>query len=104
MALRFPQGTWLGVPVQAVHMDEDLYNEPYEYNPFRFANMRLGNDKLAGEEKIDAIDISDTFLRWIYGRYAWSVLSSAELVQQRCRLPFITYSGKDTNRILLTDR
>ena len=35
-----PQGTWLGVPVQAVHMDEGLYENPYEYNPFRFANMR----------------------------------------------------------------
>lgn len=62
-----PQGTWLGVPVQAVHMDGDLYDSPYEYNPFRFAKMRSEN------RKVDATDISDTFLGWSYGRYAWSV-------------------------------
>lgn len=63
-----PQGTWLGVPVQAVHMDGSLYDEPYEYNPVRFAKMRS-----AGYEKVDATDTSDTFLGWSYGRYAWSV-------------------------------
>ena len=63
-----PQGTWLGVPVQAVHMDGDLYDEPYEYNPFRFAKMRSG-----GYDKVNATDISDTFLGWSFGRYAWSV-------------------------------
>lgn len=65
---RVPQGTWLGVPVQAVHTGEDLSNEPYEYNPFRFAKIRS-----ASYEKVDATDISDTLLGWSYGRYAWSV-------------------------------
>ena len=67
-----PQGTWLGVPVQAVHMDGDLYDEPYEYRPFRFAKMRSENN-VAGHDKADATDISDTFLAWSYGRYAWLV-------------------------------
>lgn len=67
-----PKGTWLGVPVQPVHMDGDLYDKPYEYNPFRFAKMR-SEDIVPSHEKLDATDISDTFLGWGYGRYAWLV-------------------------------
>lgn len=70
--VHIPQGTWLGVPVQAVHMDGDLYDKPYEYNPFRFAKMRSENNAQS-QEKVDATDIGDTFLGWSYGRYAWSV-------------------------------
>ena len=67
-----PQRTWLGVAVQALHMDGDLYEKPYEYNPFRFAKMR-SESIIPSHEKVDATDISDTFLGWGYGRYAWLV-------------------------------
>lgn len=64
-----PQGTWLGVPVEAVHMDERFYERPDEYEPFRFARMReMG--ALDGH-KGDATEVSDKFLAWSYGRYAW---------------------------------
>ena len=53
-------------------MDGDLYDKPYEYNPFRFAKMRSENNAQS-QEKVDATDIGDTFLGWSYGRYAWSV-------------------------------
>ncbi|KAF6232554.1 hypothetical protein HO173_009222 [Letharia columbiana] len=78
-----PQGTWLGVPVQAVHMDGDLYDKPYEYNPFRFAVMR-SESNVPSHEKVDATDISDTFLGWSYGRYAcpgrWFAVQNLKLM------------------------
>ncbi|CAF9931029.1 MAG: hypothetical protein ALECFALPRED_004781 [Alectoria fallacina] len=78
-----PRGTWLGVPVQAVHMDGDLYDKPYEYHPFRFAKMRL-EKSVPGHDKADATDISDTFLAWSYGRYAcpgrWFAVQNLKLM------------------------
>ncbi|KAL9134254.1 MAG: hypothetical protein Q9175_004568 [Cornicularia normoerica] len=78
-----PRGTWLGVPVQAVHMDGDLYDKPYEYKPFRFTKMRSEN-YAQSQEKVDATDIGDTFLGWSYGRYAcpgrWFAVQNLKLM------------------------
>jgi cytochrome P450 len=63
------RGTWLGVPVEAVHMDERFYDKPLEYDPFRFVRIRSGG--LESQEKVDATEITDRFLGWSYGRYAW---------------------------------
>lgn len=65
-----PKGTWLGVPVEAVHMDERFYDGPDEYDPFRFARMREKEGAVEGN-KIDATGVSDRFLPWSYGRYVW---------------------------------
>ena len=62
---RVARGTWIGAPVQAVHMDDRFYNRPDEYDHFRFARM---------DDRVDATQSSDTFLRWGHGRSAWLVL------------------------------
>ena len=62
---RVARGTWVGAPVQAVHMDDRFYNSPDQYDPFRFARM---------DDRVDATQISDTFMRWGHGRSAWLVL------------------------------
>ena len=61
------RGTWIGAPVQAVHMDDRFYDRPDHYDPFRFARMTSENNGL------DATQTSETFLRWGHGRSAWSV-------------------------------
>lgn len=63
------RGTWVGVPVEAVHMDERFYDNPFQYDPFRF--MRIRSETVKSQEKVDATEITDTFLGWSYGRYAW---------------------------------
>lgn len=60
------KGTWIGVPAQAVHLDERFYDNPLSYDPFRFAREQ---EKL-GKEKADATQPSDTFLGFSYGRHA----------------------------------
>jgi len=50
-------------------MDKRFYDEPFEYDPFRFVRMR--SKSAEGQQKLDATEISDTFLGWSYGRYAW---------------------------------
>jgi len=78
-----PRGTWVGVPVQAVHMDDRSYSKPDSYDPFRFARMRtkptsLGqkHDSFAGtsdiyQTNIEATQPSYRYLAYSYGRYAW---------------------------------
>ena len=63
------RGTWLGIPVQALQMDDRFYERPEEYDPFRFV-------KTTGDtERLEATRISDTFLSFSYGRTAWLVKS-----------------------------
>lgn len=64
---KVPRGTWIGMPVEALQMDDRFYERPEEYDPFRFV-------KTVGDtERIEASRISDTFLAFSYGRSAWSV-------------------------------
>lgn len=60
------KGTWIGVPAQAVHMDERFYNNPTSYDPFRFAREQ----ERSGRDKADATQPTDTFLGFSYGRHA----------------------------------
>ena len=64
-----PRGTWVGVPLQAVHMDERFYAKPEMFDPFRFARMRT--DPASEGERLDATQTSDKFLAFSYGRHAW---------------------------------
>lgn len=58
----FARGTWSGVPVQALQVDDRFYERPEEYDPFRFA-------KTVGDtERLEATRISDIFLSFSYGR------------------------------------
>lgn len=73
---KVPQGTWIGVPIQAVQMDDRFYSKPDGYDPFRFARMKeFGGDP----GNIDAAHTSDTYLFFSHSRSAWSVFCSNAL-------------------------
>ncbi|GAW27296.1 putative ent-kaurene oxidase [Rosellinia necatrix] len=40
-----PHGTLLALPVERIHMDQDRYQNPYEFNPFRFVSFSSQDDK-----------------------------------------------------------
>ena len=66
---RIPQGTWIAVPFQPIHMDERFYPNADEFDPFRFARIRAEGDRL------DSTQTSETYLAFSYGRHSWSVIS-----------------------------
>lgn len=74
-----PEGTWLGVPVQAMQQDDKLYPHAHRYDPLRFARMRIHDTKSDAAEGnsdgrqgfLDAAQPSDKYLSFSYGRSAW---------------------------------
>lgn len=69
---RVEKGSWIGVPAQAIHMDERFYERPEVYDPWRFAREWEGRGGGGvGRERYDATQPTDTFLGFSYGRHAW---------------------------------
>jgi cytochrome P450 len=68
-----PQGTWLGVPLQAMQLDERLDANARTYDPLRFARLRAtACDGDSGNKSLlDAAQPSDQYLSFSYGRSAW---------------------------------
>ena len=67
-----PQGTWIGVPVVGVHSDENLYPNAASYEPFRFCNRKPGENEGAGQmTSTGVVNVTDTFLPFGAGKYAW---------------------------------
>ncbi|KAI0190570.1 cytochrome P450 [Astrocystis sublimbata] len=62
-----PQGTWLGVPVEAIHRDETIYPSARAFDPLRFARMRVEGEP---NKSLDASEPSDTYMFFSYGRSA----------------------------------
>lgn len=60
--IRMPKGSWVGLPVLAIHRDERFYPNSEVYMPFRFADH-------AGE--LAAGKPSTTYLGFGYGKHAW---------------------------------
>ena len=71
-----PQGTWLGVPVQAIQRDHELYSNPHEYDPLRFARLKTiaeeeSKDDPSAGRNLDAAQPSDKYISFSYGRSSW---------------------------------
>lgn len=71
-----PQGTWLGVPVQAMQKDNELYSNPHEFDPLRFARLETiaqaeSQDDLSARKNLDAAQPSDKYMSFSYGRSSW---------------------------------
>ncbi|KAL2038268.1 hypothetical protein N7G274_008917 [Stereocaulon virgatum] len=73
-----PQGTWIAVPFQPIHMDERFYSNADEFDPVRFARMRAEGDRL------DSTHTSETCLAFSYGRHScpgrWLVSQTLKLL------------------------
>ncbi|KAH8164723.1 hypothetical protein CIB48_g3529 [Xylaria polymorpha] len=60
-----PQGTWIGVPVEAIHRDETIYPDARGFDALRFARMRVEGEP---NKSLDAAEPSDTYMFFSYGR------------------------------------
>ena len=63
---RIPQGTTVGVNLTQAHHDPETYENPEQFDGFRFAKMRLQQDS----KKYDIVTTSPQFLPFGHGRHA----------------------------------
>lgn len=42
--VRLPKGTMLGVPIESIHYDEDIYPDAHRFDPFRFVAPQSQHD------------------------------------------------------------
>ena len=65
-----PPGAKVGVPVLAMHRDEDFYTAAGTFVPFRFAEgVKAAEGDVSGH--VELINSSETFLAFGHGRHAW---------------------------------
>ena len=67
------KGMWLALPVQAVQTGGHFYDKPKEYDPLRFARLRM-EEAVGPKLGPESTDVTDDFFGWSYGRHAWSVV------------------------------
>lgn len=79
-----PKGTWLGVPVVGVHSDESIYPNASTYQPFRFCSHDPNDkpDGICGTARVTStgiVNVTDSFLAFGAGKFAWSVYLSSQI-------------------------
>jgi cytochrome P450 len=75
-----PKGSLLGVPVVGIHSDENIYPNAAKYEPFRFCNRKPGEEPDGKDAAISVtstadVNITDIFLSYGAGKFAWYVYS-----------------------------
>jgi cytochrome P450 len=65
-----PAGTWVAIPSSAIHLDEEIYSNPKQFDGFRFAKRRHMNDNVPATGHL-AVSTSHEHLAFGLGRYAW---------------------------------
>ena len=66
-----PHGTIVAVPTWGVHRDGQIYDQPEQYRPFRFSDLRsLGPDDAAKDAKLSAPSTSPEYGPWGLGKHA----------------------------------
>ena len=66
--LKLPQGETIVVPIIGIHMDEKFYDNPFEFDGFRFSKMREQKGESA---KHHSVNTSTEFLTFGHGVHAW---------------------------------
>jgi hypothetical protein len=66
-----PYGAKVGVTAYAIHHDESVYRNAYEYDAFRFCDERKKGDKDCSTHSL--VTSSDQFMAFSHGRHAWYV-------------------------------
>ena len=69
-----PKGTYLAAIAGPVNVDEDIYEDPLTFKPFRFAEAREGADGARESIKNQIITTSPQHLLFGHGKHAWWVL------------------------------
>lgn len=70
------KGTWLGVPTVGPQLDEAIYPNSRTYQPFRFCNRQPGEIKEGPITTNSISNITETFLPFGLGKWAWYVNNS----------------------------
>lgn len=65
-----PAGTLITAPSSAIHMDEDIYSNPEQFDGFRFSNAR-DMDEDVTTTRYSAFNASPEHLVFGLGRHAW---------------------------------
>jgi len=63
-----PKGTSLSVPMRAIHTDDTIYDNPHDFKPFRFAEMREESEK--GWGQFGMVSTSVDWLPFGHGKHA----------------------------------
>ena len=69
-----PKGTHVAAIAGPVNMDEEIYEDPLTFKPFRFAEAREGANDTREAVKNQMITTSLENLFFGHGKHAWSVL------------------------------
>lgn len=96
--IHLPQGSWLGVALVGITMDERFYSDPHRYDPFRFSRARTelalrGQDSNSVSSNAvgkipDAAYLStsaETLATFGYGKHSWCVIPGLAIA----RFPFL---------------
>ena len=65
-----PTDTLITIPLRAAHVDESIYENPNEFDGFRFAKLRKSEEDTTGG-RYQAVAASTESLTWGLGRHAW---------------------------------
>ena len=68
-----PKGTHVAAVAHPVHQDEDFYEDPLSFKPFRFVEAREGVNDAKDAIKNQLATTSLQYLLFGHGKHAWSV-------------------------------
>ena len=66
-----PKGTMLAATIAPVNMDEEIYEDPLTFKPFRFAEARKEADDARDAAKNQMVTTSPQHLQFGHGKHAW---------------------------------
>jgi Cytochrome P450 len=66
-----PKGTQVAAIIGPLNMDEDIYEDPLSFKPFRFAEAREAGDDARDAVKNQMVTTSPQHLLFGHGRHAW---------------------------------
>lgn len=65
-----PEGAYIFAPVMAIHRDDEHYDNPHVFDPWRFSEIRCGD----GEGmKHQMVSTSREYVAFGHGKHAWYV-------------------------------
>jgi hypothetical protein len=89
-----PAGTLVGAPLSGIHMDEDIYSNPRDFDGFRFSKLSESNGDTA-ENKHQAVTTSPEHLAFGFGRSAWWVILTPVAPHTSCNVAlFVNSPGR----------
>lgn len=69
---RIPAGTFVYAAAAATHRDEENYDNPNVFDPFRFSKIKEESERV----KRQFVSTAPDYVPFGHGKYAWYVLTS----------------------------